>query len=131
MITKVLSIISALGIVCSLSMVILWQSTNNDLNELQSKHTKLSEAYNSLVLSKEQLEASTKATSDLIFNLNVELLKLKKEEEVVVYDLLNYKSKCVAPKANTETKQDEIEYVNIDAPFDPELIRLYEGSNNL
>jgi len=131
MITKILSIISALGIVCSLSMVILWQSTKNELNELQTKYTKLEGEHKSLVLSKEQLEASNKVTSDIIFNLNVELLKLKKEEEVVVSDLLNYKPKCVAPKANTETKQDEIEYVDIDAPFDPELIRLYEGSNNL
>lgn len=131
MITKILSIISALGIVCSLIMVILWQSTKNDLNELQSEYTKLEGEYKSLVLSKQQLEASNKVTSDIIFNLNVELLKLKKEEEVVVSDLLNYKPKCVAPKANAETKQDEIEYVDIDAPFDPELIRLYEGSNNL
>lgn len=130
MMTKVLSIISALGIVCSLVMIILWQSTKNELNELQSKHMKLQGEYSSLVLSKEQLEASNKVTSDLIFALNAELFKLRKEEETSVTDILLFKPKCVPPKT-TESKEDEIEYADIDAPFDPELLRLYKGSDNL
>jgi len=127
MLIKVLSFLAILGLVSSLSMAVLYQSTNSDLKLLQEQHTKLQSDYDSCVEDKKNFVQSTVVTETVVAEKEQ---KVTEKKETLVKDveaIASYPKKCIPSKEGE--KKDETNYVDIDEPFDPEFLRVYEGNH--
>lgn len=125
---RFLSITTILFFCLSLISFILYQHSSSSLKLLESTHTKLQADYVTLVKGNEELEQSCKVTSKVVVEQREYLATLEKEKESIEDQLNNYKPKsCVAKPTFKTESNNEISYIDLDAPVDPEFVRLSEG----
>ena len=103
----------------------LYFESQKDLTSLESKYTQLQSTYEDLSKSKDNLDKSYKESLDSIAKMQSGILDTKENTNKVVSDIQSYKQKCVNTSPTGEVKHEKI-YVDVDAPFDPEFIRLSE-----
>lgn len=103
----------------------LYVGSQKELTSLQSKYTQLQSTYEDLSQSKDRLSKSYQETQDVLASLQAGLLSTNNATNKAVTSIQNYKQKCVPISPVGEVKHEKI-YVDVDAPFDPEFIRLSE-----
>jgi hypothetical protein len=134
MLTKALSIISLIGIVCSLSLTSLYLHTNSKLKLLQEKHNVLVGHFEECTESKGKLEESKKASEVIVVKQQEDLMILENKEQSLVEQLNNIPKKgCPKPPTNNPTKEnlkDEAVYVVIDDPYDDNYLRVFKQLPN-
>ncbi len=118
--TKILGGLCLLGLISSLSLGILYQSSQNQLESLQSKYTQSQSLLKDCSESKEKLTQSKQATEEVMSNQQTALIALEKDKGNLLVQLDNIPKKgCPKPASSgsTGSKANEIEYVDIDAPY--------------
>lgn len=104
----------------------LYVGSQKDLVSLKEQYTQVETKLNESIESKKTLENSCKVDKQALLNLQTSLAQNKKEEDTAVVDITSYQPKCKATPTTGEVTNEK-EYVDIDAPIDPEFIRLSEG----
>ena len=133
MLTKVLSIISVLGIVCSLSMAILYERSNSALKLLTEQHTKLQHDYKDCSESKEKLRESESVTEKTVAKQVADLIVLEGEKKSLKEQLNSIPKKCpkqVTSNSGSKDEKDQNEYVDIDAPFSDDYLGVFKQLNS-
>ncbi len=129
MLTKALSILSILGIVCSLYITLLYERTSSKLKLLQEQHTKLQEVYKDCSESKDKLVESEAVTEQVVAKQVADLIVLENEKKTLKDQLKSIPKKCPKHVVNNTGTQDEsiqVEYVDIDAPFDVDYLGVFK-----
>jgi hypothetical protein len=131
MLTKVLSILTIVGIVSSLSIAILYERTSSKLKLLQEQHTKLQSDYKDCSESKEKLVESEAITEQVVAKQVADLVALENEKKSLKDQLKSIPKKCPST-VNTKGEPDEVLYVVIDDPFDDQFLGVFKqlGSKN-
>ena len=108
----------------------LYLESQKDLTSLTEQYKSLQRDYGELVESKDKLTESCEVTKKSLRDVLVKLGNIETTTTTSVTGIETYKPKCVQPKITSveEGVLNEIEYVDIDAPLDPEFIRLSESS---
>ena len=108
----------------------LYLESQKDLTSLTEQYKSLQRDYGELVESKDKLAESCEVTKKSLRDVLVKLGNIETTTTTSVTGIETYKPKCVQPKITSveEGVLNEIEYVDIDAPLDPEFIRLSESS---
>lgn len=142
MLTKILGVISILGIVCSLFSFILYQSTKIELTSLQSKYTQSQSLLKDCSDSKVKLEDSNKVSEEVLVDQQEKLIELEEGKQTLLDQLKTLPKKCTKPTVNTNNvtgtpdENDQVEYVDIDAPFASDYLGVFKqlskdkGSSN-
>jgi len=128
MITKALSILTVIGLVSSLSIAILYERTSSKLKLLQEQHTKLQAMYDECSESKEKLRKSEASTEQVVAKQVADLIALEEEKKSLKDQLKSLPKKCPKQVSNTGTQDENVqdEYVDIDAPFDDDFLRVFK-----
>jgi chromosome segregation ATPase len=130
-ITKILGGISLLGLITSLLLFSLYQSTDSELSLLESQHTELQKNYKECSESKKNLIESKAVSEQVVSDQQTKLIKLEEDKDSLVGQLNSIPRKdCAKPKSipskgkESEVK-DEINYVDIDSPYDDEYLSVF------
>lgn len=123
MLSRVLGPLAPLFLCINVLLSFLWLTTSHKLETLQTAHKALSVDYKECVESKATLKDSYEITLGTIKSQREALEKVKDKEHTEVVDILTYKPQCI------NNPSGEKHEVDIDAPLDPEFIRVSEGSN--
>jgi hypothetical protein len=116
-------------LISSLISTGLYLSTRKDLKSLESKHTKLQSDYKELVADRDKLDESNKVNDSIILGLRKDLEKVDNNTDSKVNTITKYE-KCKPSKpVNPQSENSKDEYVDIDAPFDPDFLRMYRGKS--
>lgn len=122
----ILSGLLALSLAYSSITTYLYQGSRNKLNALQTQYMSLLVDFKESEEDKANLKESNEASLEVVGDLHEDIKKKEEEKDSAIEALRNYKPKC--PKPSTTGVVVNEEYVDIDAPYDPELLRLYQGS---
>lgn len=123
MLIKILGAASALFLSTTVILSFLYLNTSHKLDALQTAHKALSVDYKQCTESKAILDDSYKITLATIESQREALKKIDDKGEVEVKNLTTYKPKCAPLPIGVKNE------VDIDAPLDPEFIRVSEGGN--
>jgi hypothetical protein len=112
--------------VFSLVIGILYLTTQNRLESLQSKYTKLQTLYDNVVEDKKKLEDSIAVTDKVEVVKEEKIITIKDSSCKDVERILTYKQ----PKQSTpKGDKDEVEHVDLDTPFSPDDLRMYKSTD--
>jgi len=123
--TKILGGLSLLGLISSLSLGLLYQSSQKDLESLQSKYTQSQTLLKDCSESKEKLTESKEASEQVMAKQVADLMTLEKDKKTLKEQLNAIPRKC--PKqVGSQDEKDQVEYVDIDAPYSDEYLRVFK-----
>lgn len=124
LISKVLLATTLLFLATSSLTTWAYLDIKDDLTTLRTQHKQLEEDFKNCEKSKEKVKASEKQDDALDVSKQVEVNKLRDKNTDLQKRLENLPKKVCQTKV-AENK-NETEYVDIDAPFDPEFIRVLD-----
>lgn len=122
--TLILSVISFCTLIWGGLSSHLYIESQKELTSLKTQYKQLQSTYEDLSKSKDNLDKSYKESLDSVASLQKDLLSIKDSSNKAVSNIQSYKQKCTS--SNTSGNKNETIYVNVDAPFDPEFVRLSE-----
>lgn len=132
---RLISAVAILGVVSSLLIFSLYQSTSGKLKLLQEQHTQLQTKFTEVSEGKVKLGESNQATEQVVADNQAKNQALDNKEDDYVKELNNTPKDCppTASKGNTNVKKDNV--VSIDDKLPSELTGLLdkvynEGSSN-
>lgn len=96
-----------------------------ELSSLQTQYKSLELQFKELSESKEQLRKSYEIDNSIVSKNTEELKESSKETSKAVDNIIVYTNKCKPVKEKVD--KSETDYPDINAPLDPEFIRLSES----
>lgn len=126
--TKGLLFVASIAIVTAILTTNLYLSTRDELTALESKHTQLKQDYKECSEGKEKLRISAEQDDKIVLDKQIKIDTLTKEKDDLSTQLDKIPKKS-CPKTSTGTvndKQNEVQYVDIDTPFDDDYQRVFK-----
>ena len=106
----------------------LYLSTRDELIELETKHMQLKQDLEDCSESKSKIKVSAEQDDRIIAQTQERIKSLVSEKDSLLDKLRNLPRKN-CPRTYIENSH-EIEYVDIDAPFSDEFLKLFEQSSS-
>lgn len=126
--SKGLLIVASLAILATIITTNLYLSKRDELTSLESKYTQLKQDYKECSEGKEKLRISAEQDDTIVLNKQIKIDTLTKEKDDLFVQLNKIPKKTcpTIPTSTIDGKQNEIQYVDIDAPFDDEYKRVFQ-----
>lgn len=103
----------------------LYLRTTKELSALQEQHKSLQKALEESVESKDKVLSSCRVTEEVLAKLQDEIKDITSTTNSSTQSIAQYKPKKCPSLPRQENNNEE--YVDIDAPFDPEFVRVSES----
>lgn len=125
--TKGLLLVASLAIVTAISTTYLYLGTRDELVELETQHTQLKQEYIECSEAKDKAKVSAEQDDTIILDKQEKIDSLTKEKDDLLSQLGKIPKKvckAVNQAPNNTENTNEIEYVDIDLPFDDDFTRV-------
>ena len=129
--TKALATATLILVLTNSVMVWAYLGIRDELTSLKSTHMQLEQVFKECSEGKKRNQESFKQDDKLIVSNIAQLNTIKSETDRRVSELKSIPNKACAPvnKITDGVKNEIPEYVDIDQPFSPDFIKLFEQPN--